>query len=109
MAFPVARKSVSFYLTFPPLLTESPKGGLFLLHFPSSHLDRVTRHLPMEPGLSSCTTFGCTRDHLAYLIYIVFALPKAKYIISVMLNDYNIFELLFNISEITFMNGFSVW
>jgi|BioPla2DNA2_1021312.scaffolds.fasta_scaffold02606_10 hypothetical protein len=51
---------------------------------------------PMEPGLSSCTTFRrCTRDHLAYSIYIVFALPKAKYIISVMLNDYNIFEVTF--------------
>jgi len=39
-AFPVARKPVSSYLTFPPL-PSSTEGGLFLLHFPSSRLDRV--------------------------------------------------------------------
>ena len=43
----VTRRPVSSYLTFPPLPDES--GGIFLLHFPWSHLHRtLSGILPCE-------------------------------------------------------------
>ena len=80
-ALSVTAEAVVSYTAFPPLRRYGIRRGLFLLHWPGSHLHRtLSGILPMKPGLSSSAAFRHLHPRLSVLLNTV--------------SDYTIFLLL---------------